>query len=352
MGVPDWQDEYLGLPGDNLNLYAVMKLFQESETLEAFERNLNGEDSRINNLDLNGDNMVDYITVSDFVDGDVHNITLRVFLNQHESQDVAVFIVEQLRNGEVQIQLIGDEALYGKNYIIEPNYAETPNPGYTGSSGISVVRYNYYDIAGWPVIRYIYHPAYVVWRSSWYWDYYPVYWNPWRTHYWHFYYGYHYNWYTYYHRHYRPWKHIRYSGYNNFYCNRVRVYSPTVTVNINRGVYRNTYSRPDRRRAGEQLYARTHTRSVNRNTARSATSRNSTVTRRTTVKAPANRNAANRSTQVRSSGRSITSRQASKVQNSRSSAGSRSAVSSRSSASKPAAKVQSRTSPASSRSAV
>ena len=71
-------DEYLGLPGDNLNLYAVMKLFQESETLEGFERNLNDENSRINNLDLNGDNMVDYITVSDYVDGDVHTIVLQV----------------------------------------------------------------------------------------------------------------------------------------------------------------------------------------------------------------------------------------------------------------------------------
>lgn len=33
----DSQDDRLGLPGDNLNLYAVMKLFQESKTLEDFE---------------------------------------------------------------------------------------------------------------------------------------------------------------------------------------------------------------------------------------------------------------------------------------------------------------------------
>jgi len=46
-------DNYLGLPGDNLNLYAVMTLFQESKTLEEFERSLNDENSRINNLDLN-----------------------------------------------------------------------------------------------------------------------------------------------------------------------------------------------------------------------------------------------------------------------------------------------------------
>ena len=128
------QEEYLGLPGDNLNLYAVMKLFQESQTLEGFERSLNDENSRINNLDLNGDNMVDYIMVVDYVDGDVHTIVLRVAVNQRENQDVAVFTVQRYSNGQVHIQLTGDESLYGRNYIIEPIYddgnpGQTPNPG-------------------------------------------------------------------------------------------------------------------------------------------------------------------------------------------------------------------------------
>jgi len=64
----DYPEEYLGLPGDNFNLYAVMKLFQESETLEGFERSLNDENSRINNLDLNNDNYIDYIKVIDYPD--------------------------------------------------------------------------------------------------------------------------------------------------------------------------------------------------------------------------------------------------------------------------------------------
>ena len=34
------QEEKLNLPGDNLNLYAVLKMFQESETLEIFEKKL------------------------------------------------------------------------------------------------------------------------------------------------------------------------------------------------------------------------------------------------------------------------------------------------------------------------
>jgi hypothetical protein len=66
------QEEKLNLPGDNLNLYAVMKMFQESETLEIFEKKLNEEDNRINNLDLNGDDQIDYIRVLDEVDGDVN----------------------------------------------------------------------------------------------------------------------------------------------------------------------------------------------------------------------------------------------------------------------------------------
>ena len=98
-GRQDYPEEYLGLPGDNLNLYAVMNLFQESETLEAFERSLNEENSRINNLDLNNDGYVDYLTVSDFVSGNVHTIVLRSVLDRNEYQDVAVFTVEQLRNG-------------------------------------------------------------------------------------------------------------------------------------------------------------------------------------------------------------------------------------------------------------
>jgi len=274
-------EEYLGLPGDNLNLYAVMNLFQESETLEAFEKNINDENSRINNLDLNGDNMVDYITVTDYADGDVHTIVLRTALSRNEYQDLAVFTVEKLRNGEVRIQLIGDEALYGRNYIVEPIYAETPNPGYKGRTvyrdNVTVVTTTYYEVAAWPVIRFMYNPYYVSWRSSWYWGYYPVYWNPWRPYYWHYYYGYHSHWYPHYYSHYRHWHQPRYYGYNDYYYRNVRAYSPNVSKRISEGHYKQTYSRPESRRDGEALYASTRgTRSSSeRPTAASSSDRRS-----------------------------------------------------------------------------
>jgi hypothetical protein len=266
VGAQDYPSEYLGLPGDNLNLYATMKLFQESETLEIFEKKLNDENSMLNNLDLNGDNYVDYIMVIDYVDGDVHSIVLRASLNSMETQDVAVFTVQRLRDGSVQVQLVGDEALYGRNYIIEPIYAEsgeTPNPGYIGNSGhsgnIAVVRTTTYQVAAWPVIRYIYLPTYVSWHSSWYWGYYPSYWNPWRPFYWHTYYGYHYNWHNHYYSHYRSWNYNRFNNYNDFYYSSIRTYSTNVRTRINNGNYNNTYSRPDLRKDGEALYVRTNT---------------------------------------------------------------------------------------------
>jgi hypothetical protein len=262
-------NEYLGLPGDNLNLFAVMDLFQESETLEAFERGLNDPETMINNLDLNNDNYVDYLMVFDFVDGNIHSIVMRVAMTPDEYQDVAVFTVEKFPNETVRIQLIGDEALYGPNYIVEPNYAERPNPGYKGritrqDNRVTLVTTTYYEVANWPIIVYIRRPAYRPWRSTWVWGYRPVWWNPWTPHYWHFYYGYHYNWHSHYYAHYRPWNHIRCTHYTNVYRNSVRNYSPTVIVNVNQGRYENTYSRPEKREEGEKLFVeRNPSRNIN-----------------------------------------------------------------------------------------
>jgi hypothetical protein len=268
----DWRDEYLGLPGDNLNLFAVMKLFQESRTLEGFERDLNSSEYRINNLDLNDDNLVDYIQVQDFVDGRIHNIVLRVAINRFEYQDVALFTVEKFRNGSVHIQLIGDEAIYGRNYIIEPIYdGKTNNKAfrkYIRKSGygnhIVFVRTSPLQVAGWPIIRYVYSPGYMVWHTSWHWDYYPAHWHPWRPFYWHYYYGYHHNWYDYYFSHYRYWNIPRYSRYNDFYYANIRMHAPKVTDRVKRGDYNKTYSHPEKRHEGEALFAQVHPEQVTR----------------------------------------------------------------------------------------
>jgi len=194
-----------GLAGDNFNLYGVLDMFQESETLEGFEQKLNAEDSKVNNLDLDGNGKIDYIKVIDHVNGSAHTIVLQDVINENESQDVAVIEVDRDRNNQVVIQIIGDEQLYGKDYIIEPA-SGTPNPGYSGNNNVNsngnttVVNNNYYNndrgyayrhAASWGIIRFIFAPSYVVYVSPWRWSYYPSYWHPWHQMH---YYDYHNHW--------------------------------------------------------------------------------------------------------------------------------------------------------------
>lgn len=258
------KEDKLDLPGDNLNLYAVLKLFQESATVEGFEQKLNEENSEINNLDLDGDDKADYIKVIDNVDGDVHTIVLQTDVSANEKQDIAVFTVQKDADGKVQVQLIGDQDLYGKDYIIEPNADDnvgaTPNPGYTGNKTVMqgqqvvIEKTTTVVIASWPVVRYIYLPAYSIWHSPWYWNYYPNYWRPWRPVYWHAYWGYHSNWGYWYYGHYRRWPTYRYKRWNDFYYNGRRTHSVVVITRRQNGLYRTTYAKPQTKKDGVALY--------------------------------------------------------------------------------------------------
>jgi hypothetical protein len=288
--------DYLGLPGDNLNLFAVLKLFQESQTLEVFERDLNNEDTHINNLDLDQDGRIDYIRVVDHADGDYHTIVLQDALSPKDIQDVAVFTVNRDRHGHVSIQLTGDEALYGRDYIVEPNYAdldynETPNPGYAGYSTVNgetvvVNRTTTVEVAAWPLIRFMFLPTYVVWNSPWYYNYYPTYWHPWRPYYWHYYYGYHYNWDPYYYGHYRVYHYHRDPYWHDSYYSQRRHYSPVVANHVESGSYRKTYSHPDSRKAGYNMYYKNHPEESARRSSRTIAdpvARKSTEQRSTTT---------------------------------------------------------------------
>jgi hypothetical protein len=196
------------------------------------------------------------------VDGTAHTIVLQVAINEKENQDVAVFTVQKDAQNQVQIQLVGDEELYGKNYIIEPNYGdiasagETPNPGYTGKTKIVkgetivVAKTTYVEVASWPLISYLFVPSYVVWHSPWYWGYYPSYWNPWHPYYWDYYFGYHSHFHNHYYGHYRHSYQHRYPHYNDHYYLGHRSTSNTVHERRQSGAYSSTYSRPETQKQG------------------------------------------------------------------------------------------------------
>ncbi len=176
--------EATGLAGDNLDLYAVLDLFENSKSLEDFEEELNKEKNGINNLDLNNDGSVDYIMVIDYQDSLNHAITLRVPVSENELQDVAVIEIEETGEEITQLQIIGDEELYGENYIIEPK-------GAADGDIVNVYR--------WRPIRHIYGPRYVVWVSPWRWGHYPHWHRPWKP----------VGWSVYHKRHYKLHGHYR-----------------------------------------------------------------------------------------------------------------------------------------------
>jgi len=166
----------LGLAGDNLDLYAVLTLFQKSKTIEAFEKSLNDEQTKINNLDLNLDKKIDFIKVTTQQKDSAFTFILQVDVTKTETQDVAIILVNKIK-GKVSIQAVGDEELYGKDYVIEPkgNSPVTPNPGYSGSDPVvvTVPSTTTVVVESAPIVQYVYSPAYAPYYPPYYYGYYP-----------------------------------------------------------------------------------------------------------------------------------------------------------------------------------
>ena len=151
-----WADETITVSANSsdisegLDLKVVAKLFAEAKNLEEFETMLNNPDSAFCNLDLNGDGQVDYLRVVETGEGNKRLIVLQAILAKDIFQDVASIYVEKDEKNEVSVQVIGDEYVYGTNYIIEPVYVYRP------------VIYDWF-----------WSPAWYCWTSPWYWGYYP-----------------------------------------------------------------------------------------------------------------------------------------------------------------------------------
>jgi hypothetical protein len=211
----------LGLPGDNLDLYGVLELFKKSESPEEFEKALNTQDNKLNNLDLNNDQKTDYIYVIDKTESDAHALILRVAVSDTKTQDVAVIEIEKKGEENAVVQIVGDEELYGKDYIIEPADEKAPvtNTEKTEDNKSTVVVNVYH----WPVVRHIYRPSYVVYVSPWGFRHYPLWWNPWTPIHWR---HYHPHWHPYHVYHRRAYHYRTYQAHKVYHNHIHRSVSP------------------------------------------------------------------------------------------------------------------------------
>ena len=141
---------------EGLDLQAISELFKESEDLESFENSLNDPETGIHDLDLDENGEVDFIRVVEEVADETHVIILQVPLGEDDFQDVATIEIEKTGEESFNMQVHGNEDLYGSDYYVTPASA---------------------SIHTWPIIRHIYRPVYRPYRSNYRWGYYPVGWR-------------------------------------------------------------------------------------------------------------------------------------------------------------------------------
>jgi len=145
-------------PGEDLDLYAVIELFKESESVGEFEQKLNDPEVGVNNLDLNEDGEVDFIRVMEYAEGEAHVFVLQASLGEDDYRDVARVMVEKVEGDEVVAEVQGDESLYGEAYVIRP------------TTVIVVGSFRFLAV--------VFGPGRAVYRSPWGWRRRPPWWRP------------------------------------------------------------------------------------------------------------------------------------------------------------------------------
>jgi hypothetical protein len=188
------QPDSTGLGGDNFSLQGALDLFSKANSLEEFETALNSLSNHVNNLDLNDDGEVDYVRVIDNMQDDAHAFVLQVPVDEKESQDVAVITLEKTGEASAQIQIVGDEELYGEGIYVEPA-EEKAVGGKGGPSPALDTRPIVLNVWLWPSVQFVYVRTYRPWVSPYRWRAYPMGWKPWKPYGWRAHWGHckHYN---------------------------------------------------------------------------------------------------------------------------------------------------------------
>ena len=266
-----------GVPGDNFSLEGALEMFKKAESPEQFEKMINTEDNKVNNLDLNGDGDIDYIKVIDKAEGDAHAFILQAAVSDSESQDIAVIELEKTGGNNAAVQIVGDEDIYGEQVIVEPagENARTTTSAQARTRSVATTNV-VVNVWAWPVVRRVYAPGYVVWVSPWGWRARPVWWHPWRPVHYRVFYPYR----APYHRHYVVVHHHR-------VVHAHRIYTPVRTTSVT--VHTRHRASVDHYRAGRTTRSNTITNG----------NRQTRVTRRTTTVQGKNGKATRRTTRVR-----------------------------------------------------
>lgn len=171
----------LEFAGENFSLEGALTMLKKANSIEEFEQLINDERYDINNLDLNNDKSIDYITVEDVVENEKHVLVLTALVGENEKQDIATIVIEKTGNEEARLQIFGDEDIYAENTIAEPfETTEKMNSEKGPTTPQIIVNRVVVNVWTWPSVRFVFAPGYKIWISPVRWAIYPRWWNPWR----------------------------------------------------------------------------------------------------------------------------------------------------------------------------
>jgi hypothetical protein len=102
--------------GEGLDLRAVGELIKTARDAEALERQINDASTGLNNLDLDSDGEVDYISVEEFGGGNSRGFMLIAKLNDGREQEVATIDIEKSTDSDADLEIRGNERVYGSNH--------------------------------------------------------------------------------------------------------------------------------------------------------------------------------------------------------------------------------------------
>lgn len=106
---------------EGLDLQAVLALARTARSPQDFENKLNAENG-INNLDLNEDGNVDYISVDEYEAQGSRNMSLFVDYGSNGRQQVAELFCNKINDAKVNCQVVGNDKVYGRNPVYETSY--------------------------------------------------------------------------------------------------------------------------------------------------------------------------------------------------------------------------------------
>jgi hypothetical protein len=113
---------------DNLDLQRVGVLLERAESPEQFETYLNDDEYGVNNLDLNGDGYVDYVSVREFGDDGrgQRGLSLYTRFGADLIQDIATiyFYRDNYEAPGSRVLIYGNDRIYGDDHYYETNWAD------------------------------------------------------------------------------------------------------------------------------------------------------------------------------------------------------------------------------------